>query len=94
MDSEQQVLSTFKEIASRISQQMLDDIVLLQQTGAERPSYETLMLKLKTLDKELTEKGVKLLETYKAATGTLPETLTTAVKTEIALAVEDFVKKL
>ena len=73
---------------------MLDDINLLQQSGAERPSYETLMQKLKTLDKELTEKGVKLLETYKTVKGSLPETLTTAVKTEIALAVEDFVKRL
>jgi hypothetical protein len=94
MDSEQEILSVFKDIAHATSQQMLDDIVIITTTNGERPSFEKLMQKLKLLDKELTEKGVQLLEKQKAETGTLSEPLTNAIKAEIAATVEAFVKKL
>jgi hypothetical protein len=94
MDSEQEILSVFKDIAQATSQQMLDDIAVITATNGERPSFEKLMQKLKLLDKELTEKGVQLLEKHKAATGSLSDSLTMAIKAEITATVEAFVKKL
>ena len=94
MDREEEILSVFKDIARTTSQQMMDDIAVITATNGERPSFEKLMQKLKLLDKELTEKGVQLLEQQKAETGTLSEPLTNAIKAEINATIEAFIKKL
>jgi hypothetical protein len=94
MDREEEILSIFKDIARTTSQQMMDDIAVITATNGERPSFEKLMQKLKLLDKELTEKGVQLLEQQKAETGTLSEPLTNAIKAEINTTIEAFIKKL
>ena len=94
MNTESQVLTAFSETAGKISDQLLSDIAVLTAANGERPSFEKLMQKLKLLDRELTENGVKILEAFKAETGTLPDTLTNGVKAIISSTVEGFVKKL
>jgi hypothetical protein len=94
MKGEEQVLDMFSKTAQQVSEQMLSDIAVTTAALGERPSFEKLMQKLKLLDRELTERGVKMLETYKAETGELPDTLTNGIKSMISATVEAFVKKL
>lgn len=94
MTGEEKVLNLFSKTAQQISEQMLADIAVTTAALGERPSFEKLMQKLKLLDRELTERGVKMLEIYKAETGELPDSLTTGIKGIITTTVEEFVKKL
>ncbi len=94
MNREQKVIDIFLQMAQNVADQMLADIAVITAANGERPSFEKLMQKLKLLDRELTERGVKLLETYKAETGEMPESLTDGIKNIISTTVEAFVKKL
>ncbi|OSZ79207.1 hypothetical protein CAP35_13405 [Chitinophagaceae bacterium IBVUCB1] len=94
MHREQEIVQIFKNLAANTADRYAINIQATTTIQGSRPPFDELMQLLQQLDKELTSQGVKLLESYKASAGQLPETLTDKLKGIITETIEQFVKKL
>lgn len=94
MNHEGTIKELFRQKCYSVAASFLLDIKNVTTIKGEKPSFEDLMKVLQILDTQLTTEGVKLLESYKAANGSLPDELTTYFKNTIAETVETFIKQL
>ncbi len=94
MNHEGTIKELFRQKCYSVAASFLLDIKNVTTIKGEKPSFEDLMKVLQILDTQLTTEGVKLLESYKAANGSLPDELTTYFNNTIAETVETFIKQL
>lgn len=94
MVQEDKLNTLFREMAKTLSDQYIHDIAAHTIISGARASFEELMPKLKMLEKDLTEKAVKLIEAYKKETGREADHLTDNFKYIIANTIQDFIKQL
>jgi hypothetical protein len=92
MDQEDKLLDLFRQTAASVAEQFKADIDTYEALNGKKFPIEEMMPKLQELDKALIEKAIKVIDSYKKATGGNADSLTEKCRVVISSTVEDFVK--
>ena len=86
-------ISFFEDMAVAIAAKHLANIKAQTAVRGSRPDFDELMVHLKHLEQELTQKGLEFVETY-SIENTPPGDITPRLKETIRKTIEGFIKLL
>lgn len=92
MDQEDKVLDLFRQTAANIAEQFKTEIATYEAINGKKFPFEEMLPKLQELDKALIQGAIKIIDSYKKATGSSTDSLTEKCRLVISSTVEDFVK--